>query len=94
MLPMAMLIQNFLLDCIFKVRIDISLSNLLSKECVPQVSVLSCIFFAFAINELPKCIPASVESSLYGDDFAIFNTSPNLQSAERRLQLAINAVSQ
>lgn len=85
-------IQRFLSDRVLKVRIGSTLSAAFPQlEGVPQGSVLSCTLFALAINGLPSCIPPTVESSLYVDDFAIFTRSANLRSATRRIQLAVNA---
>ena len=80
--PLTRFIQNFLSSRTFRVKVGNSLS-----DSFPQVEgiVLSCTLFALAINGLATHMPASVMSSLYVDDFAIFS-SP----AERRIQLAVN----
>ena len=90
--PLPKFIQNFLADRTFKVKVGHELSNPVTQhEGVPQGSVLSCTLFALAINGLASCMPTSVETSLYVDDFAIFTSSAHLPSAERRIQLAVNA---
>ena len=84
-------IQNFLSNRLMKIKVSNTLSDPFPQhEGVPQGSVLSCTLFAIAINNLPSQMPPYIETSLYVDDFAIFTSSHNLRSAERRTQLAIN----
>ena len=89
--PLPKFIHNFLTNRTFKVKVGPKFSDSVAQyEGVPQGSVLSCTLFALAINGLATCMPASVETSLYVDDFAIFTCSAHLPSAERRIQLALN----
>ena len=88
---MGFFIKAFLQERIFRVKIGNCLSNWHQQvEGVPQGSVLSCALFALAINGLPSALPNHVHSSLYVDDFALYSSSANGRSLERRLQLAIN----
>ena len=59
-------------------------------EGVPHGSVLSCTLLALTINGLASCMPPSIDTSLYVDDFAIFTSSAHLPSAERCIQLPVN----
>jgi len=90
---MALFINNFLSHRQFQTRIGTASSEWHSQEeGVPQGSVLSCCLFALAIDGITTCLPHGVKCSLYVDDFMIYTTAARLQSAERRLQQAINNV--
>jgi len=90
---MAFYIKNFLSDRKFQTRVGaISSEWHTQEEGVPQGSVLSCCLFALAIDGITTCLPHGVKCSLYVDDFMIYTTAARLQSAERRLQQAINNV--
>ena len=89
--PLPTFLANFLSERTFRVKVGTSMSDLaVQHEGVPQGSVLSCTLFALAINGLASCMPPSIDTSLYVDDFAIFTSSAHLPSAERRIQLAVN----
>ena len=57
-----------------------------------QVSVLSVLCFALAINDIVTAVPNGVSCSLYVDDFVLYLSDLTLPSAVRRMQLAINRV--
>ena len=59
-------------------------------EGVPQGSVVSCTYFALAVDGCLNDIPAGVEGSLYVDDLLILCSDRNINSAERSSQRAIN----
>ena len=61
---------------------------------VPQGSVLSCLLFLIAINDIVASIPAMVKPSLYVDDLAIFMEATFIDSAQRVLQRAVDAISE
>ena len=82
----AFFIGNFLRDCIFRTRIGQQYSSEhLQEDGVPQGSVLSCTLFSFAMNHIANNLPRDVSSSL--------SSSSHLPALEKRLQLAINAIS-
>ena len=78
-----------------KIRVGSTLSeNHIQYEGVPQGSVLSCSLFSLAINDIGTNLPEHVDHTLYVDDFTIFSSSANPASLERRMQIAVNRVSQ
>ena len=84
-------IQNFLKNRTFQVRIGNTLSHTFAQEDgVPQGSVLSVPLFLIAINNILKSIPDGVSRALFADDLTIWYHSRNLPSICRKLQLAIN----
>ena len=86
-------ISNFLHQRNFKVQIGTTLSNnYVQEQGVPQGCVLSVTLFALAINDVTSVIPPDIKYSLYVDDLAIFLSSPNIRSIERRLQYTINRI--
>lgn len=91
--PLALFIQNFLQERVFRTRIGSTLSHDVPQEQgVPQGSVLSCTLFLLAINDLLSDMPHHIKASLYVDDLVIYTSSNHIPSIERRLQLAINRV--
>lgn len=93
--PMGFFISNFLRSRTFRVKIGNHLSDHYPQEQgVPQGSVMSVTLFALAINDIVADIPADICKSLYVDDLAIYYSSNNLNSMERKLQLAINKIKQ
>lgn len=92
---MALFIQNFLTDRTFQTKVGRKLSAVHDQEeGVPQGSVLSCYLFILAIDEIVNCLPHGTKCSLYVDDFMVYASSHHLPALERRLQLAVNNVSQ
>lgn len=53
---------------------------------IPQGSVLSCILFNIAINDLTENIPRQIKIVLYADDITIFYRSANINTIQTRLQ--------
>ena len=91
---MARLIESFLTDRSFRVRVGNSLSDLRCQEQgVPQGSVLSVTLFAIAINGIVDVLPPGVSSTLYVDDLSISFSASRMSVAERRLQLSLDKVS-
>ena len=91
---LARFIQNFLPDRSFRVRINSMLSDSQTQEQgVPQGSVLSCLLFLIAINDIASTIPPMVKPSLYVDDLAIYMEVTFIDSAQRVLQRAVDAIS-
>ena len=87
-------IENFLSDRYLKVRVgSVFSSPYLQEEGVPQGSVLSVTLFAVAISGLMEHIPASVQRSLFVDDFAVYCSGSNAFEADRKIQAAIDAAS-
>lgn len=92
---LALFIQNFLSDRHFRVKIQNFYSDPKpQEEGVPQGSVLSCLLFNLAINDIANGIPQHVQPSLYVDDLAIFIEVTYIDSAERSLQSAVNVIAE
>ena len=84
-------VANFLSNRKINVRVGSTLSETFTlAEGTPQGSVISCTLFMLAINHISKNLPPDVRASVYVDDFAIYSYGRNINSVERRLQLAIN----
>lgn len=87
-------VNNFLLDRTFCTKIGAALyTPHTQEEGVPQGSVLSCTLFSVAISGILNSVPCGARSSLYVDDFMMYVTGGYFPAMERRLQVAINAVS-
>ena len=87
-------IKNFLSDRYLKTRVGSEFSSpYLQEEGVHQGSVLSVTLFAVAINSLMEHIPASVQGSLFVDDFAVYCSWSNAFEAGRKIQAAVDAAS-
>ena len=91
--PLAYFIKNFLENRKFKVQLNNNYSDEREQEQgVPQGSVLSVTLFIIAINNIIEDIPGDVSKSLYVDDLAIYYSSNNIATIERKLQLSINKI--
>ena len=92
---LPLLIQNFLSDRSFRVRVGNTYSNVYSQEMgVPQGSILSVTLFSIKINSIVKRLPFGMQCSLYVDDFVISYSSPYLNTAERSVQQCLNSLQQ
>jgi hypothetical protein len=88
---MPMFVKGFLQNRFIQVRVGKTLSQPVpTSQGIPQGSVLSCTCFMIAINSIANALPASISSSLYVDDFAIYSSGTIPQAIERRLQMALN----
>jgi len=88
-------ISNFLSYRTFRTKIGQTLSRQFNQnEGVPQGSVLSCTLFMVAINGVVARLPRGVKASLYVDDLMIYSTSNYIPALERRMQIAINIISE
>ena len=88
-------IQQFLSNRFLRVRVGNEISTARPLEDgVPQGSILSVTLFAIAINSVIAVLPDGVRGSLYVDDLSISVMASRMTLAERKLQLAINRVTQ
>ena len=86
-------IAKFLSDRSFKVRVGSCLSDTFNQEMgVPQGSILSVTLFILKINNIVKCLPAGIRSSLYVDDFVICYRAKRMQAIERQLQYCLDKI--
>ena len=91
--PLTYFIKNFLTARRFRTRVGSAFSEFHPQvQGAPQGSVLSCCLFALAIDWIASCIPASIKSLLYVDDFIIYSSANYLPSLELRIQHAVNLV--
>jgi len=66
---LPLLIQGFLQNRHFQVRLGSHISDIFTQEMgVPQGSILSVTLFAMKINSIVKVLSPGVECSLYVDD--------------------------
>ena len=88
---LPMFICDFLSDRYFKVRVGNTYSDPYSQEAgVPQGSILSVTLFCLKINSIVSCLLPDIKCSLYVDDLAIYYSSSNMPSIERKLQHSLN----
>ncbi|GBN82099.1 putative RNA-directed DNA polymerase from transposon X-element [Araneus ventricosus] len=82
-------------DKTWRVRIGNTLSDgFYQEEGVPQGSVLSVILFIIKINEVIKQLPTGVSGSLFVDDLEIHCSGEDMGFVERKLQEAVNKISE
>ena len=82
-----------LINRTFRVRVRDTISPSFDQfEGVPQGSVLSALCFAVAINDIVTAAADEFSCSLSLDDFVLYLSGSTLESAIRRMMLAINRV--
>ena len=59
---------------------------------LPQGAVLSPLLFLFFIDGLTKVVPEGVDEALFADDASIWTSNTDLNIANRKIQLAIDAI--
>ena len=90
---LTLFIRNFLSCRKIKVKVGNTFSNTIpTLEGVPQGSVISCTCFIVAMNDISNNLPASIKSTPYVDDCAIYASGISTISIERRLQISINGL--
>ena len=88
-------IADFLKDRKIRVQVGKHLSE--EKELpqgLPQGAVQSCELFKIAINGITSVIPKGIQYSLYVDDLLVYVEGGHVPAMERRMQLAINQITQ
>ena len=90
-LPVFM--SEYLRDRRIRVRIGNTLSDeYYTEEGVPPGGVLAVTWFGLKINELPSIIAMGIFRALFVDDLAICFRGRSLDTIERHLQQAVNAI--
>ena len=90
-LPVFM--SEYLRDRRIRVRIGTTLSDeFYPEEGVSTGGVLAVTCFGLKINELPSCIARDVFRALFVDDLSICFRGHSLDTIERHLQQAVNAI--
>jgi len=88
-------VSQLIMNRTFRVRIGTALSEEKEQtEGIPQGSVLSCLCFTIATNGLKNSIPNDITHTLYVDDLLIYYEGKYLHTMERRMQTAVNQISQ
>ena len=88
-------ISNLLQNRSFKVQIGTTLSSSRDQiEGIPQGSVLGCLCFSLAMNGIKEVVPHDIKHLLYVDDLLIYYEGGYLPTMERRLQHAIDRISE
>ena len=86
-------VSEYLRDRRIWVRIGTTLSDeFYPEEGVPTGGVLAVTCFGLKINELPSCIAKDIFKALFVDDLAIGFRGRSLDTIERHLQQAVNAI--
>ena len=87
---MSNFINNFLSDRTIQVRVGDALSSIDSLENgTAQRSIISPLLFLIMINDLPDVL-VNIESSLFGDDNAVFKSGTNLKCITEQVQNNLN----
>ena len=90
---LTVFVSEYLRDRRIRVRIGTTLSDeFYPEEGVPTGGVLAVTCFGLNINELPSCIAKDILKALYVDDLAICFRGRSLDTIERHLQKAVNAI--
>ena len=90
---LPVLVSDYLRDRQIRVRIGTTLSDeFYPEEGVPTSGVLAVTCFGLKINELPSCIAKDIFKALLVDDLAICFQGRSLDTIERHLQQAVNAI--
>lgn len=85
------LINDFLSDRSFKVRVGSTLSDSkIPEDGVLLGCILSVTLFNIKINNIVNCLNQGVDDSLYVDDFLICYRLKNIHTAERQLQTCLD----
>jgi len=93
--PLPILIQSFLQDRVFQVRVGGHLSNTSPQENeIPQGSPISGTLFIPAIINITSIIPFPLRTILLADDLSIHFQSSNHERARRRLQETISLINE
>ena len=86
-------VSEYLRDRRIRVRIGTTLSDeFFPEEGVPTGGVLAVTCFGLKINELPSCIAKDIFKALFVDDLVICFRGRSLDTIERHLQQAVNAI--
>ena len=86
-------VSEYLRDRQIRLRIGTTLSDeFYPEEGVPTGGVLAVTCFGLKINELPSCIAKDIFKALFVDDLAICFRGRSLDTIERHLQQAVNAI--
>ena len=87
------LIENFLSDRAFRVRLGTHFSAAYEQEMgVPQGGVLSCTLFNIAINTVVEVIRGDVSYSIYVDDKRISFAGTSADFCRKRLQQVLDSL--
>ena len=77
-----------------RVKLDGSLSHTVKiREGVPQGGVISPTLFVVFINDITQGLSRHISRALHADDFALWNASESIQTANVRMQDALNNTS-
>jgi len=83
-------INNFLTDRSIQVRNNEHVSEYYAQvNGIPQGSVLSCLLFLIAMNDVLQNQGPQIKACVYADDIAIYSTSRNLEALGVTLQDSI-----
>ena len=66
-------------------------STVAMRQGLPQGSVLSPLLFLF-INGLEGVIPEGIDKALFADDASVWSQDSDLNIAEQRVQIAVEAI--
>ena len=88
-----MFVSEYLRDSRIRIRNGTILSDeFYPEEGVPTGGVLVVTCFGLKINDLPSCIARDIFRGLFVDDMAICFYGCTLDTIERHLQHAVNAI--